>query len=227
MCDALNKAASKQKPAWINLSVQHSCLPTENYTKEDFMPRQKISRVFVVDDEKMIAETLALILRKSGYSARYFLNPLEALQVALSEPPDLLISDVRMPQLSGIDLAIRFREQCPRCKILLFSGQAETADLLEVARKQGHYFYLLAKPIHPRDLLRRIREQGLGGCPANNPTVPVRVLEFYVPSSLCACFPCFIRTKSKPPGYAAMAARRDRLSGMDGRAALRYFRNNQ
>src|ERR1700712_3348706 len=121
--------------AWINLSVQHSWLRAENYTREDFMPKQKISRIFVVDDEKMIAETLALILRKSGYSARFFLNPLEALQLSLSEPPDLLISDVQMPQLSGIDLAIRIREQCPMCKILLFSGQAGTADLLDGARK--------------------------------------------------------------------------------------------
>jgi CheY-like chemotaxis protein len=108
------------------------------------MPKQKIPRIFVVDDEKIIAETLALILGKSGYSARFFLNPLEALQVSLSEPPDLLISDVKMPQLAGVDLAIRIRAQCPRCKILLFSGQVGTADLLEVARKQGHDFHLLS-----------------------------------------------------------------------------------
>ena len=108
------------------------------------MPKQMIPRIFVVDNEKIIAETLALILRKSGYSARFFLNPLEALQASLSEPPDLLISDVRMPQLAGIDLAIRIRAQCPRCKILLFSGQAGTAYLLDVAREQGHGFHLLS-----------------------------------------------------------------------------------
>jgi CheY-like chemotaxis protein len=145
------------------------------------MPKQKVPRIFVVDDEKMIAEALALILRKSGYSARFFLNPLEALQVSLSEPPDLLISDVKMPQLSGIDLAIRIREQCPRCKILLFSGQAGTADLLHGARKQGHDFHLLSKPIYPSDLLHRIRAQDIGLCPANDPTVPVMALERSVP----------------------------------------------
>jgi CheY-like chemotaxis protein len=125
------------------------------------MQRQKIQRVFVVDDEKIIAETLAVILRMSGYSARFFVNPLEALQVALSEPPDLLISDVRMPQLSGIDLAIQIRDQCPRCKILLLSGETETVDLLG---KRGHDFHLLSKPILPRDLLRRIREQAPNPC---------------------------------------------------------------
>ena len=141
------------------------------------MPKQeKIPRIYVVDDEKMIAETLAVILRKSGYSARFFVNPLEALQVSLSEAPDLLISDVEMPQLSGVDLAIRMREQCPTCKILLFSGQTRTADWLEVARKRGHDFYLLSKPIHPIVLLRWIRESEPGLCPANDPTVSARNL---------------------------------------------------
>ena len=128
------------------------------------MQKQRIPHIFVVDDEKIIAETLAVILRMSGYSVRFFVNPLEALQVALSGPPDLLISDVRMPQLSGIDLAIRIREQGPMCKILLFSGEAETVDLLEMARKQGHDFHLLSKPIHPSDLLLRIREQAPEPC---------------------------------------------------------------
>jgi CheY-like chemotaxis protein len=148
------------------------------------MPKQKISRIFIVDDEKIIAETLALILRMSGYSARFFLDPLEALQVSLSEAPDVLISDVKMPQLSGIDLAIRMREQCPTCRILLFSAQAGTADLLEDARKQGHNFLLLPKPIHPSDLLRLIREKDPGLCPANDPTLPVMVLERPVRRSL-------------------------------------------
>jgi CheY-like chemotaxis protein len=74
------------------------------------MPKQNISRIFVVDDEKIIAETVALILRMNGYSARFFLNLLEALQMLISEASDLLIADVKMPQLYGIDLAIRMRK---------------------------------------------------------------------------------------------------------------------
>jgi len=64
-----------------------------------------------------------------------------------------------MPQLSGVDLAISIRQEHPDCKVLLFSGQAETDDLLLNARKKGYDFHLLAKPLHPGDLLRRIREQ--------------------------------------------------------------------
>jgi DNA-binding NtrC family response regulator len=114
-------------------------------------------RVFVVDDEEVIATSLAAILKISGFEASAFESPLDALNAARMEAPDLLISDVVMPELSGIDLAIRFKEECPNCKVLLFSGQAETANLLQKACSQGHDFTLLPKPIHPTDLLREIR----------------------------------------------------------------------
>jgi DNA-binding NtrC family response regulator len=116
-------------------------------------------RVFVVDDEDVIASSLAMILRfQGGFHATSFSNPLEAFEAAQLEAPDLLISDVVMPQLSGIDLAIQFRECCPHCKVLLFSGQAATAQLLESARQLGYSFELLAKPVHPANLLARIQD---------------------------------------------------------------------
>jgi CheY-like chemotaxis protein len=120
---------------------------------------QKRLRVFVVDDEQVIAQTLAIILEQSGFSATAFFDPLQALIAAKVDIPDLLLSDVVMPQLSGIELAIRLKELCPSCKILLFSGQAETSNLLQLAHDQGHDFSLLSKPVHPADLLRKIREQ--------------------------------------------------------------------
>jgi DNA-binding NtrC family response regulator len=118
--------------------------------------RQRI-RVFVVDDETVIATTLTAILKQSGFDAVAFTNPLQALAAAGEKIPDLLISDVVMPQLSGIDLAIQLQEKAPACKILLFSGQAATADLLSSAREKGHDFALLSKPVHPTDLLNAIR----------------------------------------------------------------------
>ena len=112
--------------------------------------------IFVVDDEEIIATSLATILKMSGFEATAFIDPRNALSRAHLEPPDLLLSDVFMPQMSGIDLAIQIKQHCPNCKILLFSGQAITADLLQQARQQGHDFNLLSKPIHPTDLLREI-----------------------------------------------------------------------
>jgi DNA-binding NtrC family response regulator len=115
-----------------------------------------VPRVFVVDDEHKIASALAAILKVHGYSATSFTSPLEALAAARSRPPNLLISDVVMRGLSGVDLAVQIKAQCPLCKILLFSGQATTQDFLEDARSQGHDFQLLRKPVHPPEMLSRI-----------------------------------------------------------------------
>jgi DNA-binding NtrC family response regulator len=114
------------------------------------------SCIFVVDDERVIASSLAAILQMHGFSARFFTCPLEALAAARSESPDLVISDVAMPGISGIDLAIQMRAQYPSCKILLFSGQVATSDLLEEARAQGYDFRLLQKPVHPSEFLFEI-----------------------------------------------------------------------
>ena len=111
------------------------------------------SRIFVVDNEPVIASSLAAILRMNGFSARFFTSPLEALAAARSESPDLVVSDVAMPGISGIDLAIQMRAQYPNCKILLFSGQAATLDLLEGAHARGYDFRILQKPVFPSDLL--------------------------------------------------------------------------
>jgi DNA-binding NtrC family response regulator len=113
--------------------------------------------VFVVDDESVIAQTLATILNRAGFQATAFDHPAKAIAARAELLPDLLISDVVMPGMSGIELAIEFRKAQPECKVLLFSGQAGTADLLERAREQGYDFDLLSKPIHPADLLAKLR----------------------------------------------------------------------
>ena len=120
------------------------------------MKEKHASIVFVVDDEVVIAQSLAMILERNGFSARFFTDPLEALAHAQVDRPDILISDVVMPQLSGIDLAIELKTRFSDCKILLFSGQANTRDLLRERNVQAHHFAVLQKPIHPKDLLREI-----------------------------------------------------------------------
>ncbi len=114
--------------------------------------------VLVVDDERVIADTLSIILRKSGFSTLTAYDGPTALQLANDRRPDLLISDVMMPGMTGIELAISLSKSVPECKILLFSGQAATVDLLETARAAGHDFTTLTKPVHPTDMLRRISE---------------------------------------------------------------------
>ena len=114
--------------------------------------------VLVVDDEKVIADTLSIILKKSGFSTLTAYDGSTALRLANEFKPDLLISDVMMPGMTGIELAIAMKQTQPECKILLFSGQAATVDLLENARNAGYNFTTLAKPVHPTDMLKRISE---------------------------------------------------------------------
>lgn len=114
-------------------------------------------KVLVVDDERVIADTLAIILNQHGYDASPVYTGSAAVERARAVKPDLIISDVIMPDMNGIEAAINIRRFLPECKILLFSGQAATANLLESARAQGHEFEILAKPIHPQDLLAKLK----------------------------------------------------------------------
>lgn len=114
------------------------------------------AKVLVVDDERVIADTLVIILNKNGFDATAAYSGESAVELANSLQPQMVVSDVIMNDMNGIDAAIQIRAALPKCKILLFSGQAATADLLEKARHEGHEFEILAKPVHPQDLLARL-----------------------------------------------------------------------
>lgn len=117
------------------------------------------AKVLVADDEHVIADTLVMILNHSGYEARAVYSGEEAVEEAASFMPSLLILDVVMGGMTGIDAAIQIQSKSPTCKILLFSGQAASTGLLKEANEQGYNFELLAKPVHPVDLLAKLREQ--------------------------------------------------------------------
>jgi DNA-binding NtrC family response regulator len=114
-------------------------------------------RIIVVDDEVLIAETLAEILNAEGFDARAVTAGDAALTLAQTFVPDIVFSDVIMPGMTGVDLGIKIRSLVPLCKIFLFSGQAATVDLLDKARKQGHRFEILAKPIRPEMVVELVR----------------------------------------------------------------------
>jgi CheY-like chemotaxis protein len=142
-------------------------IPVVDVPKEDLvaLPGKPQPVVLIVDDERVIADTLSAILSRSGFSTMTAYDGIGALKLAGERKPDLLISDVMMPGMTGIELAITITQTIPGCKILLFSGQAATVDLLEKARHAGHAFTTLTKPVHPTDMLRRISE-----CLATRPT---------------------------------------------------------
>jgi DNA-binding response OmpR family regulator len=123
---------------------------------EDVKKRRPV--VLIVDDERVIADTLAAILTNSGFAPLVAYDGKSALEIAEAIPPELLISDVVMPGMNGIELAIAIVHAVADCKVLLFSGQASTVDLLADARTQGHHFTTLTKPIHPTELLARVSD---------------------------------------------------------------------
>ena len=120
--------------------------------------RRPQPRVFVVDDEALIATSLSTILRHSGFDAIAYTQPREALKAAETDFPELLISDLIMPNLSGVELAIEIQKMHPNCKVLLCSGLSSDREQLSHAAALGHDFEHLVKPVHPKDLLKKIHQ---------------------------------------------------------------------
>ena len=114
--------------------------------------------ILVVDDHFTIADTLADILNGAGFEAVVAYEARAALQIAEKIRPQCLLTDVVMPVMNGVELAIAVRQMLPATKILLLSGQAGISDILHQGRQQGYEFELIAKPIHPERLLDQLKK---------------------------------------------------------------------
>jgi len=115
-------------------------------------------RVLVVDDEKLVADTCAEILERAGFHARTAYDGQTALEMLAEFHPDYLLTDVLMPGMNGVQLAIAVREMMPTTRVFLFSGQAGISETLLQGREQGYEFELVAKPIHPMKLIEHLRK---------------------------------------------------------------------
>jgi CheY-like chemotaxis protein len=82
----------------------------------------------------------------------------QALEMLEEWRPDLAVIDVVLPGMNGIEFAIFLKASYPGCQFLLFSGQPGTSGLLEEARKKGHLFEILAKPLHPTFMLSTVAD---------------------------------------------------------------------
>jgi DNA-binding NtrC family response regulator len=107
----------------------------------------------VVDDGIEVGKLLAVMLQMNLFNAVPYTDPQAALEAARAQPPDYLISDIVMPGMSGIDLAIALHDEIPACKILLFSGQVGAPEPIAAAKDAGYDFALVQKPIHPLQLI--------------------------------------------------------------------------
>jgi CheY-like chemotaxis protein len=114
-------------------------------------------RILVADDERIIADTLAMILNQNGYQSVPVYGGREAVERARHWTPDLFLGDVNMPEVNGIQAAIEICAVAPGCRVLLFSGEPGSRILVRDASSKGHRYEFLEKPIPPLDLLSRIR----------------------------------------------------------------------
>jgi CheY-like chemotaxis protein len=119
-------------------------------------------KIIVVDDEPIIADTLVNILEGEGHDALAVSHGESAIKWAKMVRPDAIISDVMMPGMNGIEAAKAILEELPNCRIILFSGQAASSDLLAKARADGYMFEVLAKPINPEVLLQKLKSGEAG-----------------------------------------------------------------
>ncbi len=117
------------------------------------------TRVFVVDDEPILADTLGLILRSVGFIVSTFYNGQDASERAQEEAPDIVLSDIVMPNMNGITLASKLHEKLPRCRIVLISGNATyfSNQISELNNNGWPELELLAKPVPPEIIIRKLK----------------------------------------------------------------------
>ena len=116
--------------------------------------------VFVVDDDRVLADTISAVLRSVGFQVRTFYDGLPAINYAIGSKPDVIVTDYRMPT-NGLRLASWLKDYCPACKVVLISGDAPTCNLDQADR--GYRFTLLEKPVDPAMLIEAVaRAAGRG-----------------------------------------------------------------
>ncbi|MFN3659815.1 MAG: response regulator [Brevinematales bacterium] len=113
-------------------------------------------RLLVIDDDESILEDIEEALLPGGYDVITETNPLTAIERFLSEPFDVVISDIRMPQMNGIDVLKKIKEHRPACPVLIMTayGDVETA----IACINNHAYGFLAKPLNFEELISMIKQ---------------------------------------------------------------------
>jgi DNA-binding NtrC family response regulator len=114
------------------------------------------ARIVVVDDDPIVATILARGLTNAGYDVRTFGSPVEAMAHLDAEPVDLVISDVHMPQMSGLDMIAAFRVKHADVPVVFITGAPRVEDSTR-AIELGAFRYL-TKPIDAAQATAVVRE---------------------------------------------------------------------
>jgi DNA-binding NtrC family response regulator len=112
-------------------------------------------RVLVVDDEEIIRQSLSFILQKEGYEVEEAANGLEAFGKVEENPPDLVITDIEMPGMKGVELLEKVSQVSPQTFVIIITAYGSIETAIQALRK-GAYDYIL-KPIDFDELVLRVR----------------------------------------------------------------------
>lgn len=115
-----------------------------------------MASVLIVDDEKSFRETLRDILESAGHEVREAGNGLEAIESYKSNPSDIVIMDIIMPEKEGIETIIELRRNYPDIKLIAVSGFGEESPHLMMAKHLGADF-ILEKPFSLEDILSKVQ----------------------------------------------------------------------
>lgn len=138
------------------MTINFETISVSELEKRKLEPDQSptLPVVLVVDDDQAVADSLVTVLNRSGYAAEAAYDGKTALEMVLLVPPELLLTDVAMPGMSGVELAIAVQKAVPDCRVLLLSEHPASSDVPSDARNAGpDGFPILAKPLNPDDLL--------------------------------------------------------------------------
>ncbi|MGA2349663.1 MAG: response regulator [Terracidiphilus sp.] len=116
---------------------------------------EKCARILVVDDDQLIALTIGAILKDEGYKVFTAFSGEEAVAKSREVLPNLLLSDINMGAMNGIEAAARITAELPHCKVLFLSGHSSMSDVLNAAPERLVYSYV-SKPVPPLDLINAI-----------------------------------------------------------------------
>lgn len=108
-------------------------------------------RVLLVDDESGILDSLRILFRGEGYTVETALGGAQALESLSKDKPDLVVTDIRMPGVSGLEVLAKIREVDPEIPVILMTAQASLQSAVR-AVNEGAYYYL-QKPFANDDLL--------------------------------------------------------------------------
>jgi Response regulator containing CheY-like receiver, AAA-type ATPase, and DNA-binding domains len=116
----------------------------------------KHTKILIADDECSVADSLGEILKCEGYTAAVVYNGPDAVISARTFKPHLLLTDVMMPGMNGVEAALKIRRFLPQCKVLLCTAHPESHKLWKSAATRGFHFALIEKPAAPSELLARV-----------------------------------------------------------------------